>query len=307
MMNRQRQPRLAASWPLAALLLVLAAAVPLAASGSQPASQQQLSDLHLPTIAVPSQDLELSFVVPGKIEIMAVEPEQLVTRGQLLAQLDDAVQRQQVRLAEIAASDESRIDAARERLALAERDLERVQEAFDQEGVTRRELDDAQTSVNIGKIELTSARYEQQQSQAALERERARLDEMRILSPIDGVITDTVVEVGESTEELRPVLRLVNIDPLWFDVAVPARFARSVRQGDEATIGWRDLPNEEVLTARVLFVSSVGDAASSTLRVRLEAANPRLIPAGQHAVARFTAGLDGSESDEPGRQPTHSP
>jgi RND family efflux transporter MFP subunit len=299
MIKPQRRRRWTTSSTLALLLLGAAAAVPLTAAGSQSTSQPRLGDLELPTIAVPSQDLELSFVVPGKIEIMAVGPEQFVTKGQLLAQLDDSVQRQQVRLAEIAANDDTRIEAARERLALAQRDLERVQEAFDKEGTTQRELDDAETSVNIGEIELTSARYERQQNQAALERERARLEEMRIISPIDGVITEKVRDVGESTEELRPVLRLVDIDPLWFDVALPAHFARSIEAGDEAKIMWRDLPDEQGLTARVLFVSSVGDAASSTLRVRLEAANPEMIPAGQHAWARFSPEAAGRAAAAP--------
>ncbi|MFG0253119.1 MAG: efflux RND transporter periplasmic adaptor subunit [Phycisphaerales bacterium JB038] len=287
MTREQRKPLTPTSWPVALLLIALAAVSIQVAGGSQAEPEPSLGDLALPTIAMPSQDLELSFVVPGKIEVMAVKPEQYVTRGQLLAQLDDRVQRQQVRLAELAAEDDTRVESARERLALAERDLERVQEALEQEGVTQRELDDAQTSVNIGRIELTSSRYEQQQNKAILERERASLEQMRIVSPIDGVVAVKTKDAGESTEELQPVLRVVDIDPLWFDVAIPARYARSLRQGDTAEISWRDLPTEQALQAHVLFVSSVGDAASSTLHVRLEAANPARIPAGQHAHARF--------------------
>ncbi len=298
MTKQQRQPLPAASWPVAVLMIALAAVAIQVAGGSQLEPEPGLSDLQLPTIAMPSRDLELSFVVPGKIEIMAVTPEQYVTRGQLLAQLDDQVQRQQVRLAELTADDETRLEAARERLALAERDLERVKEALAMEGVTQRELDDAQTSVNIGRIELTAARYEQQQNKAVLERERARLEEMRIVSPIDGLVAIKAKDAGESTEELQPVLRVVDIDPLWFEVAIPARFARSLRKGDLAEITWRDLPGEDSLQARVLFVSSVGDAASSTLHVRLEAANPAQIPAGQHASARFLPNEIPSLGDE---------
>lgn len=278
---------------------VLAAGVLLvvgASTGQYDHNSKSLWEMEFPSIAMPSRDLELSFVARGKIDVVAVEPEQRVSKGQLLVQLDDRVQRQQTKLAELAALDTSTLDAAGARLDRAERELVRMEKAQREGGVNEREADDARTSHAIGLIELAGAQLEGRQNRVVYERERARLDEMRILSPIDGIVADIVREVGESVEELQVVLRVVNIDPLWLDVAIPAGFARIVQPGGEAVIRWRDLPDELEATGTILSVASVSDPASSTIRVRVETLNPTRIPGGQHVLVRFIQS-DGDESE----------
>jgi len=263
--------------------MLVAARAPETGRGKNP----PLWEMSFPAIAMPSEDLELAFVVSGKIEHMNVQPEQRVSKGEVLAQLDDAVQREQTKLAGIVASDTSAVDTARERTERAKRDLDRYEEAFSKDGVTQRELDDARTTYNLEKINLEAAKLQGQQNKVILSREQARLDQMKIISPIDGVVTELMRDEGESIDELQTVMRVVDIDPLWLDVAIPARFARQLKKGDKAEISWRDLADEPPLEGHVLFVSSVGDAASSSIRIRLEAANPAGIPGEQHAVVRF--------------------
>jgi RND family efflux transporter MFP subunit len=265
----------------AALLIVPAA------PASQPGGQTMFSDRSFPAIAMPNQDLELSFVVQGMIDFVAIKPEEHVTKGQLLAQLDDRVQRQQTRLAELAVENTSAIDTALERLERAKRDLDRMEEAQRRGGVNEREADDARTTHALSVIEVRGQRMAQQENRAILARERARLEQMRITSPIDGIVADVVREAGESVDELQAVIRVVDIDPLWVDVAIPASAAGHVQVDDPVDVRWRDLPEQPPASGRVLFVSSVGDPASSTIRIRVEVPNPTEIPGGQHVAIRF--------------------
>jgi multidrug resistance efflux pump len=111
---------------------------------------------------------------------------------------------------------------------------------------------------------------------------------MLIKSPIDGRIEKIDVEVGESVNALTEVIRVVRTDPLWVDAPVPLQEGLRLKPGMTARIQIVGAgPGEEALEGRVIFVSSVADAASGTLRVRLEVPNKSGRPAGEHVLVSF--------------------
>ena len=197
-------------------------------------------------ITIPSADITLSFLQPGRINNIPV------TEGDKVKA--DALVMQQYNAAEAALLAQKRVD------------LKRLELAKQRGATTELEVEHAQLEVKIAEI---------------------RVDNMRLLSPIDGFVEKIDVEVGESVQALADAIRIVRIDPLWIDVHVPQNKAYTVKVGDTAIVKFPK-PQKDSSLGKVIFVSRAADAASSTLRVRIEVPNQSNRPAGECASIVFS-------------------
>lgn len=150
----------------------------------------------------------------------------------------------------------------------------------------------AQKKVDLKRLELARQRgattdLEVEHAQLQVKIAQIRVDNMKLISPIDGFVEKINVEVGESVQALADVIRIVRIDPLWIDVPVPQDKAHTVKVGDTAIVKF-PMPRKEVSSGKVIFVSRAGDSGSSTLRARIEVANKSNRPAGESTRIVFS-------------------
>jgi RND family efflux transporter MFP subunit len=232
-------------------------------------------------IARPSDDRTLSFVIAGQIAEVTVKDGDRVQRGQLLARLDDAAEQVQLAQLKAQAADESRIEAAKAQADQRRVELKRLSSA-DRPPL---EVDRAKLEVIISELSLQLARFEHRQHGLRARETEIHLDRMRLVSPIDGLVEQVFLQPGEAADRERPVVRLVKIDPLRIDVAVPVRQAVGLRVGRPAEV--RMVDTDDRLPGKVVFMAAEADAASRTLTVRVEVSNPKLHRAGTHVRVTF--------------------
>ncbi|MGD0485508.1 MAG: efflux RND transporter periplasmic adaptor subunit [Gemmatimonadales bacterium] len=238
-------------------------------------------------ITAPSEDLTLSFTRPGRLAKVLVREGQHVKAGDLLVQLDDAVERAQWATLKAQADSTTAIRGAQLQLARRQEILRKVQKAHEEQAAPQRELEDAKNDAAMAELALETAQLQHQQDVCKSQEAELTLQRMRLVSPTDGMVERLRARQGESADALAPVLRLVRVDPLWIDVPAPLALARELREGDPATVR---LPGAAVPVAgRVLRVSRVADSASETLEVRVELPNPAARPAGEQATVQFPA------------------
>lgn len=245
-----------------------------------------------PAISNPSKTITLAFTQSGMIARVPVVESQAVAPGDLIAQLDDEVQRLTVQAQRLTADDDSAVLAAERQAELARYDLDNVKELSAKDSAAPRELERAEAEFALREIDIKASKREHAQARIMLDRETATLNGMTLRSPIDGIVARIAVQQGQTLEGLQPVAHIVCIDPLWMDVAVPVRLGLLVEPGSIAVIHWRDVPGETPTEARVLWVSAVADAASSSIVARLEIDNPKRRPAGLHALVQFPEAED---------------
>jgi multidrug efflux pump subunit AcrA (membrane-fusion protein) len=197
-------------------------------------------------ITIPSADITLSFLQPGRIDSVPVTEGDEIKAYTLVMQ--------QYNAAEASLLAQKRVD------------LKRLERAKERGATTDLEVEHAQLEVKITEI---------------------RVDNMRLLSPIDGFVEQINVEVGESVQALADTIRIVRIDPLWIDVHVPQDKAYTVKVGDTAIVKFPK-PQKKSSSGKIIFVSRAADAASSTLRVRIEVPNKSNRPAGECAHIVFS-------------------
>ena len=237
---------------------------------------------------------QLGFQATGRIETINVREGDAVEAGAVLAHLDRAemmARRDQAeaqveaarslleelergfRSEEIAQARAAR-NAARQRLADAERDLDRTKNLFEGGAVSRETYDKAQLA-----LEVAQSRYEQaeeqaklvesgprreriaaqraqlRQSEAALRAVEATLANMKIVAPFAGIVTVRHREPGETVSPGAPVLTVMNPDDRWVRIYVREDRIGAVKIGTPAIITTDTYP-ERTYEGEVSFIAS---------------------------------------------------
>jgi len=237
-------------------------------------------------ITNPSADVTLSFIQLGRIAKINVDDGDSVKAGQILVQQDDTVEL--ARLAQLEAESQNLVNILAGEASLSQKrvDLKKLEMAASLKAATELEVEHAKLDVRIAELSVELARFEYGQAQRKYDEAKKQIDNMTMRSPVDGKIEKVEVETGESVNALESVIRVVKINPLWIDVPVPLVQAMSLREGNTAQVCF-PVPQEISADGVIVFIGSVADAASDTLKVRVEVPNPSLRPAGEHVRVVF--------------------
>jgi RND family efflux transporter MFP subunit len=237
-------------------------------------------------ITRPSADVQLSFVLPGRVAGVIQKDGASVQAGEKLVQLDDTVE--QVALAQIRAMSQDRTQILASQASLDQKrvDLLKLEKAAAARAVTELEVEHAKLDVTIAELALKVAMFEHSQANLKYEETQKRMANLQMLCPIAGVVEQVAIEVGECVNALEPVMRIVQIDPLWIEASVPLSMARSLTKKQTVQVVFPG-SDAETTAGRVIYISSVADAGSSTLNVRVEVPNKSARPAGEHVRVLF--------------------
>jgi multidrug efflux pump subunit AcrA (membrane-fusion protein) len=153
-----------------------------------------------------------------------------------------------------------------------------------------------QKKVDLARLELAKQRgaatdLEVEHAKLEVKIAEVRVENMKLKSPIEGFVEKVDVEVGESVQALVEVIRIVRTDPLWIDVHVPQQKAFAVKLDEIANVMFPE-PRSAEFPGKVIFIARAADAASDTLRVRIEVPNQEGRPSGEHVVVSFTGGKE---------------
>jgi RND family efflux transporter MFP subunit len=237
-------------------------------------------------ITVPSEDRLLTFLKTGRVADVPIKGGQHVEAGQVLVQLDDAVERLKKQQVKAEAENQTRIEAAQADLDQKNVDLAKMRRLFEKEVATEWEMQHAILDVLIAELTLKLTKFQHDQDQLTLQEAEIDLERMKLKTPIDGIVERVFVETGESVDPSVDVVRVVNIDPLWIDVPVPLAEAHGLRVEQSVTVTFPGDP-DVVAKGRIIKTGAVADAASETLPVRVEVPNPSGRPAGEHVTVEL--------------------
>ncbi len=251
------------------------------------ATSQAATGEQFRAVVVPSHDVELVSPVRGVIRKILVEEGDRVKKGDLLVELDSEVAEAQLAIEEFNAKSTAALEAAEANLRVKRADYQR-QKTLHEKGVgSDADLEKAEFELKYAQSLVTVEKEKRTLGQLRVKLQRARLEELRIRAPFDGIVMRKLQDVGEATLEDRPVLRLVVLDILHVLAYVPSAVASRLRVGQMAEVELEGLsPTRR--NCRIVMIDPVIDAASDTRRVKLELPNPNdKVPAGTKALVRF--------------------
>ena len=133
---------------------------------------------------------------PRRVTQLLVEEGTPVRKGQILIQLQDDEQKSAVAKAEI-------------ELKESERDYDRTKELYEQKLVTEQLFNEAGYKVERNRLALDDARRE--------------LGYTQVRAPIDGVVTERLVNLGDHVTVNQPLFRIVDFDSIVARIYVPEK------------------------------------------------------------------------------------
>ncbi len=238
----------------------------------------------------PRQVVEIRSSVEGVIERIAVDRGDFVRKGQVLVQLDAAVERAAAALALQRSQLEGAVRSGESRVEFSLKKHGRQEELFKQSFISAQARDEAATERKLAESELKEALDNRRVAELEYKRQTEVLKLKTISSPINGVVMERLMHPGEVAEAgvgRKPILKLADIDTLHVEVVLPVEAFGKVKVGAKVDV-MPDAPIGGKHTAVVAVVDRVFDAASGTFGVRLSLANPqRKLPAGMRCKARF--------------------
>lgn len=147
------------------------------------------------------RNVDISSDISARVAELRVEEGDEVAEGEILLRLDPAQPRAATSRAQAALS-QAQAQAAQQEANLirARRDLQRLQSLWEADSllVSRQQLEDAETNVQVAERQLDALEHGVSQARAALDEARDRLSKTTIRAPISGRVTRLQVEEGET-------------------------------------------------------------------------------------------------------------
>ena len=204
--------------------------------------------------------------VSGTVKKLYVDFNDKVKAGQPLLELDDAL---------VSASERqsaATVANARASLDLAQANEARMKALLAQEFVSKQEYDQASQV-------LKSARAQLAQAQAQNSRDQANLGFTVIRSPVDGVVIDRVVDLGQTVAASFQTPTLIKIARDLAEMRIDTSFAEadigSIREGQKAKFTVDAFPNRNFEgVVQQIRLNPTTQQNVVTYNVRISVANP---------------------------------
>jgi HlyD family secretion protein len=227
--------------------------------------------------------IQVGTQVSGQISAIHADFNQHVRRGQLLATIDPALQNQAVQEAQ------AQLERAQATMQQVQGDYERNKQLYEWKAITASEFSAIQSNYSVHKADVKSA-------QIALDRARQNLAYTRIYAPIDGVIVERNVDVGQTVAANFSTPQLFLIANDLTDMQILALVDESdigaIRNGLPVQFTVQAYPNEPFTgtVQQVRLQSKTQDnVVNYTAVVGVRNATGKLLP-GMTATVQFLTG-----------------
>jgi len=170
---------------------------------------------------------------------------------------------------------------AKETLDAAQKLYDARKELYKQGAVSSKDVDDSSVALIQAKnaydlsrkqLDLRVAEGQYKAAQAKTTEVEVSLNYSKIVSPIDGVVTDRPVYPGEMASNSGPIVTVMNLSQIVGRAHVDQQQAAQLKVGDSATISVPGQPG--ALKGKVSLVSPALDPNSTTVEVWVQAPNP---------------------------------
>jgi len=223
----------------------------------------------------------------GTVLKLPIKEGDAVKIGQVLLQQDDREEKAELARLQLEADSNVRVEASDADLKIKQVQLERAQELLKSHNASRFEVEEAESKVIAAKAQADIARLELAKAKQEAIRQAAKVDKMTISSKINGRVEALDVVEGDITDPQKPVMTLVQNDPLKVEFYLPVGQAAKLKMDQTLQVRY---PNEDKwIEAAVKFKSPMADAASGTQKIGLEMRNPENRDSGMEVQVRLPA------------------
>jgi RND family efflux transporter MFP subunit len=235
----------------------------------------------------PLRDVEVVSQSEGLVWDVRVEEGDRVRDGQLLCALDDRQLQIQLQSAkQKLAQAELQLEKSRVRREKAATqiknngdELQRYEKLFAEKLVSEREvaqlryrLDELVHDEQVSSHEIRELDHRVSELKSEIAEVKLQLSQTQVRAPFSGMITERVVEKGQTVKRLDPLFKLSSFSTLFADVYLSEREAQMVEKGQKATV-MLSADDSQASPGRVARISPVVDQNTGTVKITVELKN----------------------------------
>ena len=218
---------------------------------------------------IEAEQVDVATKYPGRITRILVDEGEMVMAGEVVARMDTAELESQLEHAQAMVDEanegihEARaiITQRESQLKLAEQELARALRLVEEGSLSRRTVDQRQSSkdmavagVGAAKAHLKTIQKGVEAAEASAKQIETRIDDCFLKAPVSGRVLYRLAEQGEVLAGGGKVLTLLDLSHVYMEIFLPARDSAKLAIGSEARIVLDAFP-EFALPATVEFVS----------------------------------------------------
>lgn len=227
--------------------------------------------------AEPIRESVVASEVSGLVEAFHVKAGDFVTKDTPLVVLGSTGSR--LRLKGIVAAREG----IQTRIALAEKELQRVSSLKNTNSVAERQYDEAFSNHSVLEKELLK-------NEAEIEQLEYEISKKDVLAPFDGFVAKEHTQVGQWVDKGGPVVTLVDMDRIIISVDVPEAYMVGIKPNSSVRVNIDSL-GKKSNSAKISTILPKGDANARTFRLHIEMSNKDYnIKSGMAATVTFSVG-----------------
>jgi multidrug efflux pump subunit AcrA (membrane-fusion protein) len=186
------------------------------------------------------QNVMLRPEVSGRVQTLGFTDGGRVRRGDVIMQLEDGLQRAEVRQAEA-------------QMSIARANFKRNQELVAQNFVAQRVLDESAANVQVAEAQVSLA--------------CARWDRMRVVAPFDGTVGIRNVNIGDYVKDGADLVNLEDLSSMFVDFRLPERFIGKIRREQAIEMQLDAMPGRQ-FKAKIEAIDPQLDANGRSVLVR---------------------------------------
>jgi membrane fusion protein (multidrug efflux system) len=186
------------------------------------------------------ENLGVSAKAPGTVETVFVRMGDKVSKGQILAKLDDAILQQTLK-------------QMTDNLTFVNELYEKQSKLWEQK---------------IGsEVQYLSAKNNKESLENSIKTIQDQINMMRIVSPINGTVEDVAIKIGQSVGPGLPIFRVVNFSTMKVVADIAEAYSSRINVGDEVIVQFPDLKKE--IVAQISSASKYIGAQNRTFQIEV--------------------------------------
>ncbi|MEX3098867.1 efflux RND transporter periplasmic adaptor subunit [Serratia ureilytica] len=177
--------------------------------------------------------------VSGQVKSLQVKLGDHVTRGQLIADIDDVPQRNDLRNAEAELNEvKAELQSKQALLKQAELRFKRQRHMLSEDASSREDFESAEATLATTRADLLSLNAKLVQAQIAVDKKKVDLGYTRVVAPMDGVVIAVVTQQGQtvnSSQSAPTIIKLARLDVMTIKAQISEADITRISAGQKAS------------------------------------------------------------------------
>lgn len=223
----------------------------------------------------PVKDVTLSSEMAGRIAKIFFKEGDSLSEGIVILELNKKFEELEVKRNKLVWESKVEVNSASARVKTLKSLLESTRALFKAMGsVSKEELETKELEYKLAVAEHERLKIAEERERIEYEMALEKLDKLILKSPIQGIVTELLLDEGENCEPRQPLVHLVDTSKCLLICNIEASFGQNLKKGQSVDL---EIPvGSEIMQKKgsVIFVSPVVDPASGLLTVKAEFENP---------------------------------